>query len=154
MQEPGFMEVVAAICKKDTRYHPEAYCFIRDALDFTIKKLKKPAKGTAKHVSGKELSDGIRQFALKEYGPMTQTVLKAWGLNRTDDFGEIVFSLVETGRLGKTDSDKKEDFANGYDFGEAFEAPFVPASRRGPVAGQPKRKAKRTPRRPPTTKQE
>lgn len=59
---------------------------------------------------------------------MSLTVLKTWGITKTEDFGEIVFNLVESGQLGKTDRDRKEDFANGYDFQSAFAKPFQPAS--------------------------
>ena len=126
------MEVVADLCRKDPRYHPDAYIFVREALDFTAKKLKKPSKGPAKHITGKELLEGIRQYALREYGPMSLTVLQTWGVSRTEDFGEIVFALVEAGRLGKTDSDRKEDFAGGYEFREVFEWPFLPSTKRPP----------------------
>jgi uncharacterized repeat protein (TIGR04138 family) len=69
---------------------------------------------------------------------MALTVLNSWGVRNTGDFGEIVFNLVETGKLGKTDEDKKEDFTNGYDFHEVFARPFLPAS--APGQGESDRK--------------
>lgn len=123
-----FPEAIAEIVRKDPRYEPDAYFFLREALDFTSKLLNKPHAGPGRHLSGAELLDGIRKFALQEYGPMALTLLKTWGITRTEDVGEIVFNLVESGKLGKTDNDKREDFANGYDFFETFARPFLPKS--------------------------
>lgn len=128
MSELDFKEVIRGICSKDPRYPVEAYAFLRDALDFTTKSMEKPAGSKKKHVTGGELLEGIREYALQELGPMASTVFKTWGIKRTEDFGEIVFNLVESGVLGKTDTDKREDFANGYDFFNTFAKPFIPAS--------------------------
>lgn len=127
MYEGHFFEVVEEICGKDSRYDPEAYAFLRNALDFTNKLLNKPTEGAGRHVTGQELLHGIKNFAIQEFGPMALTVLNTWGIRKTEDFGEIVFNLVETGKLGRTEQDKKEDFAGGYDFYEAFAKPFIPA---------------------------
>jgi len=115
------------ILAKDPRYTVEAYAFVRIGLDFTVRRLEAP-----RHVSGQELLEGLREFALSEFGPMTKTVLGSWGIHRTEDVGEVVFNLVESGLLGKTEKDSRADFANGYDFDEAFRKPYQPkaASRR------------------------
>jgi uncharacterized repeat protein (TIGR04138 family) len=126
MKQTDFHEALRKILEHDTRYAPDAYLFLREALDFTIKLLKKPDKGPTRHVSGAELLDGIRQFALQEYGPVTLRVLQHWGVRRCEDFGEIVFNLVESGALGKTEEDRREDFAGGYDFERVFAVPFRP----------------------------
>jgi len=104
------------ILDKDKRYNPEAYSFIMASLDYTMKKLKR--KG---HVTGQELSDGARDYCLDQFGPMARLVLEKWGIKSTNDFGEIVFNLIDSGLLGKTDKDRKEDFHNRYDFREAFD---------------------------------
>ena len=72
------------------------------------------------HVTGQELLDGIRWLAKREFGPMAKTVFESWGVSKTGDFGDIVFSLVEEGILGKNDRDSKEDFKDVYDFDDAF----------------------------------
>lgn len=128
MNPEPFSKVIKNICLRDNRYKFDAYFFVRDALDFTTKSLGKThaAGSVPKHVSGKELLEGIRQFVLQEYGPMSLTVLDSWGIRKTDDFGEIVFNLVNSGKLGCTDEDKKEDFANGYNFEKVFQEPFMP----------------------------
>jgi uncharacterized repeat protein (TIGR04138 family) len=124
----SFPEIVASICQKDDRYQPEAYAFLIEALDVTLKTLFKENPERAKHLTGKELMEGIRQHALAEFGPMTYTVFHEWGVNTTYDFGEIVFHLVEAGRLGKTETDSKEDFKDLFTFEEAFLKPFEPAT--------------------------
>ncbi len=126
MRETAFMEAIKQICDNDPRYDMEAYLFVREGLDYTIRMLQKPEKGPGRHVSGQELMEGIRQYALDEFGPMALKVLNSWGIEKTDDFGEVVFNLVQSGELGKTDEDRREDFKNGYDFQEAFEKPFLP----------------------------
>ena len=75
-------------------------------------------------MSGKELLEGIREYAAQQFGPLAPTVFRSWGVRRTEDFGEIVFNLVESGLLGKTESDSREDFADGFDFDQAFDGPF------------------------------
>lgn len=130
MKRRRYDEAIRQILKRDARYAYEAYLFLRGALDYTVRSLQKPSLGPAKHVSGQELSEGIRRYALNEFGPIARTVLAAWGITRTDDFGEMVFNLVNQGVLGKTESDRKEDFASVYDFHEAFTVPFLPASAR------------------------
>jgi uncharacterized repeat protein (TIGR04138 family) len=127
MQKIGFSESVETIVEIDNRYDPDAYGFVRDALDFTLKLRKKNAKEeTARHVSGQELLEGVRQFALRDFGPMTLTVFEYWGIGKTDDIGEIVFNLINVGIFGKNERDNIDDFKNGYDFREAFVKPFLP----------------------------
>ncbi len=121
MKNPTAEELLDGILARDPRYTVEAYAFVRGGLDFTVRRLKKP-----RHISGQELLEGIREFAIEEFGPMTKTVLNGWGISCTEDIGEIVFNMVETGLLGKTEEDSRADFANGYDFDEAFRKPFRP----------------------------
>lgn len=136
MHDASFVKAVEEICGKDHRYDPEAYFFLREALFFTAKMLEKPVKGPGRHVSGRELLEGIRTYALQEFGPMSLTVLNTWGLKKTDDFGEIVFNMVEAGKLGRTDTDRKDDFVGGYDFYQAFAVPFLPAQPRAGGKGK------------------
>ncbi len=133
MEERSFDETVRALVARDPRYPAEAYHFVREGLDHTVKTLKKGVRGAARHVSGKELLEGLREHALEEFGPMALSVLDAWNIRRTEDFGELVFNLVEAGKLARTERDSKDDFAGGYDFQEAFARPYEadePPSRR------------------------
>ncbi len=129
MQEINFDDAVEKIIAQDSRYARDAYGFVREALDFTQKLIGKENQGKVRHVTGKELLDGVRQYALSLYGPMTTTVLEEWGIVDCKDFGEIVFSMVEIGLLAKTEKDSRLDFQNGYAFLEAFQKPFWPTSK-------------------------
>jgi uncharacterized repeat protein (TIGR04138 family) len=129
MQKLNFGETVDEIVKADGRYERDAYYFVREGLDYTIKMLKKESRGAGRHVSGQELLDGLRRFALDEFGPMAKTVLAYWGVKQCEDFGEIVFHMVDKGILGKTEQDTPEDFKGGYDFEEAFVKPYQPSPR-------------------------
>ncbi len=129
------MKKLQAIRDKDPRYDVEAYVFIREALEFTVKSLRKSGTGPQHHVTGRELSEGARDLALQMFGPLALKVLETWGIHRTEDIGSIVFNLVDAGELGKTAEDKREDFADGYDFNKAFAAPFLPAEPPVPEEG-------------------
>lgn len=127
MTDPDeYYSKLGEIVEKDPRYDIEAYLFVQEALTFLIGEL-----GRQRHVTGKELLEGIRRYALKEYGPLSRVVLEHWGVRRCGDFGEIVFNMVDKKLLGKTERDSKEDFADGYDFEEAFDKPFDPTSSEG-----------------------
>ena len=129
-QDPDFAEIVSLICKEDSRFDRKAYDFIRLGLDHTVKELKskESSRGSrSRHVSGPELLEGLRIYALDQYGPLTKTVLESWGVRRCSDFGEIVFNLIEYNVFSKTDNDRREDFSDRYTFDEAFVKPFLPA---------------------------
>ncbi|HYG22580.1 MAG TPA: Minf_1886 family protein [Verrucomicrobiae bacterium] len=127
MHEPTFEDGLDLILTKDSRYQRDGYLFVREALDHTQKAIVKENRGNLRHVSGQELLGGIREYALSQFGPMTSTVLAEWGIRNCQDFGEIVFNMVEAGLLAKTEKDSRDDFQNGYDFFEAFEKPFLPS---------------------------
>lgn len=126
MQKIGFTEALESIVATDPRYQREAYIFLRDALDFTTKQQKKLKGAAIRHVAGPELLEGVRQYALKEFGPMALSVLSHWGVNRCEDVGYMVFNLIGAGIFGKTDEDSMEDFKAVYDFRDAFVKPFRP----------------------------
>ena len=138
MQAVAFDEIVELILQKDPRYSREAYQFLREALDHTQKAAAQQKKGEPKHVNGQQLLEGIRSYALDQFGPMALMVLNEWGIRRGEDFGEIVFNMVESGLLAKTEEDSREDFKECYNFEEAFRAPFLPRCRR---TGPPRKKA-------------
>jgi len=137
MQEVRFEEALAEIQAKDPRYHRDAYLFVREALDHTQKAITKNIR-RVRHVTGRELLEGIREFALAQFGPMTKTVLEEWGVRCGEDFGEVVFNMVEVGWLAKTAKDSRADFQNAYDFEEAFVRPFLPKSKQTVAATQAK----------------
>lgn len=126
MSQIDFSSIVESICKVDTRYSKEAYYFVRQSLDHTLKSKTTVKEGSQTHVTGQELLEGIRAFGLLQFGFLTQTVLKYWGVRECKDFGSIVFNLIEQKVFGKQNSDKKTDFENCYDFETAFIHPFLP----------------------------
>ena len=133
MDEINFDEELEKIIAKDPRYTREAYLFIREALDHTQKMIgKAPKDDLPRHVSGQQLLEGIRDFALQQYGPMAATVLNEFGVRCCEDFGELVFNMVENSLLAKTEKDSREDFKGGYDFDSAFRQPFLPKNRLTP----------------------
>ena len=112
-------ESILQIVRRDGRYGPQAYYFIFDALDYTIQRMRK-----VRHVTGKELLDCIREYATEHFGFLARTVLAEWGVVSTNDFGEIVFNLVEAGLLSRTEKDTRTDFQDVFDFEEAFVEEF------------------------------
>jgi uncharacterized repeat protein (TIGR04138 family) len=143
MHEATFDEGLELILTRDPRYHRDAYLFLREALDYTQKAIIKENRGQLRHVSGQELLGGIREFALSQFGPMAMTVLEEWGIRNCQDFGEIVFNMVESSLLAKTDKDSREDFKEGYDFYDAFRKPYLP---KGKQVALPKQPAPSTPK--------
>ena len=101
--------------RKNSKYKLEAYDFVLKGLEFTMKRLDKP-----RHVSGQELSLGLRDYAFQEFGPLAQNVLVHWGIKTTSDFGELVYILIDAGLMRKTEEDSIHDFDNVFDFDEVF----------------------------------
>jgi uncharacterized repeat protein (TIGR04138 family) len=149
MNTANFDEALEQITVQDPRYQRDAYLFVREALDHTQKLVSKGARSESRqaaegetetkvrHVSGQELLEGIRAYALEQFGPMALTVLHEWGVNRCEDFGEIVFNMVENHLLAKTKKDTREDFKGGYNFAEAFQQPFLPKDRQPSAPAEP-----------------
>ena len=111
-----FYSKIKEVLLKDKRYRADAYAFVFQALDYTVKKVVKERR----HLSGQELLQGIKGFALEQFGPLSKLVFTLWGVRQTSDFGSIVFNLVEKKLMGKTDQDNIEDFKDVYDFDEVF----------------------------------
>ena len=121
---------LAEVVQRDPRYVYEAYEFVFTALSHTQKLLGRvPADdgtvpGPQYHVSGRELVLGIRDLAVREFGLMARIVFRLWGINRTGDFGEIVFNLVEQNLMSKTDQDSRADFQDVFDLDQALVQEF------------------------------
>ena len=111
-----FVRQVEVVAWREGRYHKKAYLFVYRALDYTLKQLKEH-----RHVTGRELLEGISAYGLRQYGPMAKAVFNYWGVAKTEDFGNIVFNLVEAGLMGKTDEDSMDDFRDVYDFDKEFD---------------------------------
>ena len=110
-----FKSIIENIAESDGRYKEDAYAFMMEALTYTQKKCN-----TTKHVSGSELLEGVKELLINKFGPMTVTVLNHWGIKSTQDFGRIVFKLIENKILIKTDEDSMQEFSDYFDFDEVF----------------------------------
>ena len=109
MHDVSFEQALELIQAKDPRYQAEAYRFVREALDYTQKTIGRDPRGRVRHVTGQELLAGIRDFALTQFGPMAIAVLEEWGIHTCQDFGEIVFNMVETGGSPTLEPDDLKD---------------------------------------------
>jgi uncharacterized repeat protein (TIGR04138 family) len=106
-------------------YPVEAFHFVEQGLNHTVKKLRgEDQPAGERHVTGQDLCEGLRELALSQWGLLARTVLKRWNITSTLDFGNIVFALIEGGRMQKTESDTLEDFRNVFDFRTAFEGDY------------------------------
>ena len=138
---------IAKLLREDRRYRFEAYVFVFETLNFAQNVLgmgTKTESETApeaaetfagstegeeaaqpeRHVSGQELCEAVRRYALAQFGYMAKTVLGSWGIHSTGDVGEIVFNLIRIGQMRKTATDRREDFDDVYDFDTAFRQEF------------------------------
>ena len=123
---------IAKLLKQDRRYKIDAYAFVFEALTYAHNQLgmgtdrpgeseedepeESAAKEAERHLTGQQLCEAIRQYALEQYGYMAQCVLNSWGVHTTGDFGEIVFNLIGIGQMRKTSEDRREDFDDVFDF--------------------------------------
>jgi len=112
-------QLLDEIMADDHCYARDAYVFVSESLGYTVQR-----SGRAGHVTGRELCEGLAEYALSQFGRLARSVLESWGLRSSEDIGEIVFRMVEVGLLRKTEDDRREDFAGALDFDEAFDRGF------------------------------
>jgi len=109
------------------KFHPDAYRFVFEALQYSqehLKKASQDAEDDSSHISGPELLAGVRELGLKKFGMLAKPVFQHWGVRSTDDFGRIVFELIECGEMRKTDRDQLTDFFSVYDFDQSLVADY------------------------------
>jgi uncharacterized repeat protein (TIGR04138 family) len=137
---------IAKLLKQDRRFKIDAYAFVFEALNYAHTQLgmgtERPAESeseteaegpeeseeggreTERHLTGRQLCEAIREYALEQYGYMAKDVLNSWGVTTTGDFGEIVFNLIGIGQMRKTPEDKREDFNDVFDFDTGLRQSF------------------------------
>jgi uncharacterized repeat protein (TIGR04138 family) len=124
---------ILQLLRDDRRYRLAAYQFVREALDYAHR-MGLGASGPASaaeerpsdaHVTGQQLCGAIRLYAQEQFGYLAKLVLNSWGVHSTSDFGEIVYNLIGIREMKKSDSDRREDFDDVYDFDEAFVKDFA-----------------------------
>jgi uncharacterized repeat protein (TIGR04138 family) len=127
MKDQAFLLTIQKILDKDSRFSPEAYTFINDAVVYTVSKINAEKDRKERHISGLELLEGIKDFAVSQFGPMAYEVLSSWGLNDSMSIGYVVFNMVDHQLLGKSDNDSIADFDNSFNLKEQLTKPFLPS---------------------------
>lgn len=127
------------LIKKDGRYSVDAYLFIHEALDYAADALEmgalsdpeptlsledKKKETRERHLTGQQLCEAIRRYALNQFGYMAKTVLKSWGVKTTGDFGDIVYNMISVGMMKKSSQDRRSHFDDVYDFEDVFTQQF------------------------------
>jgi uncharacterized repeat protein (TIGR04138 family) len=108
-------DVMARIRARGGQYHERAYLFVLATIEFQQTRLE-----VRRHVTGVELAWACRDFAQQQFGLLAVEVLRHWGIQRTEDLGRIVFTLVEIGLLVTQPGDQESDFESVYQFADAF----------------------------------
>ncbi|HYE17474.1 MAG TPA: Minf_1886 family protein [Tepidisphaeraceae bacterium] len=124
--EPGPLKPLEDIIEEVGLYPREAFHFVQAGLSHTANNVhgEPDDPEASRHITGQQLCEGLRQFALGQWGMMARTVLARWNITTTYDFGRIVFALVDHGHMAKTEDDTIEDFRNVFDFATAFDAGY------------------------------
>lgn len=123
------------LLREDPRYKLEAYQFIRESLQYAHEHLDvigplghgpddDPDEDAPRHLTGQQLCEACRLYAIDQYGYLAKMVLANWGLHQTSDFGELVYNLIRIEQMRKSESDRREDFDDVYNFDAAFEPQF------------------------------
>ena len=124
--EKTYEQLLDEVVEEVGLYPVQAYEFIQQGLGYTVNKVHGDVKDPkiSRHIGGRDLCEGLREFALLRWGMMARTVLSRWNVRKTIDFGRIVFALVDGGLMQKTEEDSVEDFRDVFDFKTAFEAGY------------------------------
>lgn len=133
MSEP--QHALIELVKTDQRYKIDAYLFVRDGLSYAQEVLnmsgsqqaeesEPKSEGPEHHLTGQQLCEALRQYSLNQYGYMAKMVLNNWGIHETGDFGEIVYNMIRIGLMKKSDTDRREDFNNVFEFEEGLQNQF------------------------------
>ncbi len=130
---PELPHPIYQVLREDTRYKLEAYEFVRDALSYAQEVMGLGGSDTAedeesptveRHLTGQQLCEASRRYALDQYGLLAKTVLKSWGIHGTADLGEVVYNLIRIDMMKKSERDRREDFDEVFDFDQGFDQSF------------------------------
>lgn len=110
------------------KYHRSVEPFLFEALGRAQRRLGRIASDDAgdapAHITGRELLESVREYGLERFGLMARTVFHCWSVHSTDDFGRVVFDLIDRGLMSKTANDQLADFCDVYDFEEALDSQY------------------------------
>ncbi|MEM9825599.1 MAG: Minf_1886 family protein [Planctomycetota bacterium] len=127
------LQAMRKLLKEDDRYKIEAYQFIREALQYAnensigfaeTKSHDDGGETATRHVSGQQLCQACREYAVEQYGFLAKMVLGSWGIRSTSDLGDLVYNLIKIGQMRKSENDRREDFNDVFEFDSAFEPQF------------------------------
>lgn len=131
------LQAMRNLLEEDPRFKIEAYQFIRESLQYAHEHLDlilvddsgavaadEPSSAGSRHLTGQQLCEACRLYAIEQYGYLAKMVLENWGIHSTSDFGELVYNLIRIEQMRKSDTDRREDFDDVYDFEDAFEPKF------------------------------
>ena len=150
---PNASSSALQLIKDDPRYSIDAYVFVREALDYAAdalelgslgvpdqaaddatekKNISESESGSShvhsqsdeRHLTGQQLCEAIRLYALNQFGYMAQVVLGSWGVCTTGAFGDIVYNMINAGLMKKSPEDRRDHFDAVYDFEEVFNRKF------------------------------
>ena len=120
MAELAFRDgIMDRIRLREPRFDERAYLFVLTALEQFQTQLTE-----RRHITGRELAIACRDLALERFGVMARLLLDHGGVRSTADIGDIVFTLVELELLISQPGDTREDFADVFDFDQAFEREY------------------------------
>lgn len=124
--ETGNEKSLPELAEEIGLYPVEAYRFVQQGLGYAVNRVHGEICNpqTNRHITGAQLCEGLREYALLQWGLMARTVLRRWNITSTLDFGNIVFDLVENHFLSATEADCLEDFKDVFHFKAAFEADY------------------------------
>ena len=106
-----FNQTVLEIIQHDQRYHADAYEFVNSAVSYTVKKLSRDRKPSGnRHDTAEELVAGSLDYAVSEYGFLAAAVIRSWGLLSGEDFGNIVYNMIDAKLLSASKDDSPADF--------------------------------------------
>lgn len=131
------LQAMRNLLEEDPRFRIEAYQFIRESLQYAHEHLDlilvndsgavtsgESSAADPRHLTGQQLCEACRLYAIEQYGYLAKMVLVNWGIHSTSDLGELVYNLIRIEQMRKSDTDRREDFDDVYDFDEAFEPKF------------------------------
>ena len=124
-QSYKFLKDIRRYCEKNSDYPPDAYSFLVEAFNVTADTLKQETPDREIDISSELLLEGIKRYALDQFGALAFHVLSEWNIHTTMDLGKMVFNLVSIGWFGKSDEDSIADFQDVFSFEDAFIKPFL-----------------------------
>lgn len=118
-ESPKPQHALQALQQQYPEYDSKVYGFTLMALQKVVEDI-----GEKRHLQAAELANGVVELAHDEFGPLASEVLQSWGLETTEDLGEVVFAMVETGIMGARKEDRQADFEELFDLHQRLQQEY------------------------------